>query len=96
MTILANGGRHQGRAGADSARLTAATAALLTALACLLGLAATPAAVAQQASTASQEASTGGLGEIVVSAERRVEKLQTTPIAISRSRSRAPIWRFKV
>jgi iron complex outermembrane receptor protein len=55
----------------------------VAALACLLGLAATPAAVAQQASTASQEPAAGGLEEIVVSAERRDEKLQTTPIAIT-------------
>jgi iron complex outermembrane receptor protein len=74
MTILANDGRR---------RLTAATATTLTALACLLGLGATPAAMAQQAPAAGQQQATGGLEEIVVTAERRDEQLQTTPISIT-------------
>jgi iron complex outermembrane receptor protein len=84
MTMLANGDRRPSRLLTDPvSRLTAATAATLTALACLLGLGTTSAAFAQQATTASQGQATGGLEEIVVSAERREEKLQTTPIAIT-------------
>ncbi|HEY3729735.1 MAG TPA: TonB-dependent receptor [Steroidobacteraceae bacterium] len=52
-------------------------------LACLIGLPAAPAALAQQAGTSDAQASTGGLEEVVVSAERRDEQLQTTPIAIT-------------
>jgi iron complex outermembrane recepter protein len=55
----------------------------LTILACLLGLSATPAALAQQATTAAPEQTTGGLQEVVVSAQRRTQNLQTTPIAIT-------------
>jgi len=63
-----------------SARLMAATTASVTALACLLGLAAAPAAMAQQATV---EPATGVLEEVVVTAERRDEQLQTTPISIT-------------
>jgi iron complex outermembrane recepter protein len=62
----------------DSAR---SRATCLTAFACLAGFGTAP-IVAQQAS-ASQDQSTTGLAEIVVSAERRNETLQTTPIAIT-------------
>ena len=73
MTTLVHGGRH---------RLTGATTVTLTALACLVGIAAAPAVRAQQVATANQE-QTGGLEEVVVSAERRDEQLQTTPISIT-------------
>ena len=81
MTTLANGARHSGQGMADPARLNAATAVTLSALACLLGFAAMPAANAQQAPAAEQPM--GGLEEVVVSAERRDEQLQTTPISIT-------------
>src|SRR6202167_4628786 len=74
MRILLNG---SGR------RLAAATVSTLTALACLLALGAAPAALAQQTTSASEGAAAGGLEEIVVTAERRDEQLQTTPIAIT-------------
>jgi iron complex outermembrane recepter protein len=74
MTNLITGG---------PARLMAATTAAVTALACLAALAAAPAAMAQQASSANQETAGVGLEEIVVTAERRDEQLQTTPISIS-------------
>jgi iron complex outermembrane receptor protein len=80
MTILVTGGRPWRRAAADSARLTAATTAIATTLACLLGFGATPAALAQQAIA---EPAAGVLEEVVVTAERRDEQLQTTPIAIT-------------
>lgn len=83
MTILVNGDRRSRGAIADSVRITAATTAILGALAALLGLAAAPAAVAQQVAASNPEPASAGLQEIVVSAERRDEKLQTTPIAIT-------------
>jgi iron complex outermembrane receptor protein len=82
MTTLAQGGRQSGQGVADAARFRGATAATLSVLACLLGLAAAPSALAQQAAAANQE-QTGGLEEVVVSAERRDEQLQTTPISIT-------------
>jgi len=81
MTIRANAGLRPTHAVADPARLTAATAATLAALACVLGFGAMPAAVAQQAPAAEQPP--GALEEVVVTAERRDEQLQTTPIAIT-------------
>src|SRR5271168_2622924 len=78
MTILANAGRQP-----SPARRTAATAATLTVFACLLGLGATSAALAQQTPVAGSVQPAGALEEIVVTAERRGEQLQTTPIAIT-------------
>src|ERR1700733_9116441 len=69
MAILANAGRHS-----SPARIYAATAATLTAFAWLFGLGATQAALAQQS---------GALDEVVVTAERRGEQLQNTPISIT-------------
>src|SRR5580704_1797055 len=74
MTNLITGG---------PARRLGATMAVVTALACVAALVGTPAAMAQQASSANQETAGVGLEEIVVTAERRDEQLQTTPIAIS-------------
>jgi iron complex outermembrane recepter protein len=82
MTIQAIGARRLSQAVAAPARLTAATTAIMTAVACVLSLAAAPAAFAQQAAN-QEQASSGGLEEIVITAERRDEQLQTTPIAIS-------------
>jgi iron complex outermembrane receptor protein len=84
MTILANAGRHSSPALAGRpARLTAATAAILTAFACVFGLGAAPAALAQQAPAPASQQASGALEEIVVTAERRGEQLQTTPISIT-------------
>ena len=77
MTILANAGRRR-PALSKPCGLTGATAAA-AALASLLSFAATP-AMAQQAAT---EPPAGALEEVVVTAERRDEQLQTTPIAIT-------------
>jgi iron complex outermembrane receptor protein len=61
-----------------------ARAVSLTVAVCALSLAALPSARAQQApATAATEQTTGGLEEVVVSAQRRTENLQTTPIAIT-------------
>ena len=49
----------------------------------MFGLGATPAAVAQQVTTAGPAQPAGTLEAIVVTAERRGEQLQTTPIAIT-------------
>jgi iron complex outermembrane receptor protein len=54
----------------------------MAALTCLLGLGSAP-ALAQQTATASADQPTGALEEVVVTAERRDEELQTTPIAIT-------------
>src|SRR5882672_12256449 len=78
MTIVANARRHLG-----PARINAATAATLTAFAWLFGLGAAPAALAQQVTTAGPAQPAGALEAIVVTAERRGEQLQTTPIAIT-------------
>src|SRR5271154_5656706 len=78
MTILANAGRDS-----SPARFTSATAATLTAFAWLLGLCATPAALAQLAPAAGTAQQAGALDEIVVTAERRGEQLQNTPISIT-------------
>jgi iron complex outermembrane recepter protein len=79
MTILANAGRRS-----SPASITAASAAILNAFALLFGLGATPAAVAQQVIVATGSAQPpGALEEVVVTAERRGEQLQTTPIAIT-------------
>jgi iron complex outermembrane receptor protein len=78
MTSVANAGRHS-----SPARINAATAATLTAFACLFGLGATPAALAQQVTAAGPAQPPGALEAIVVTAERRGEQLQTTPIAIT-------------
>src|SRR5882672_98684 len=78
MTIVANARRHLG-----PARINAATAATLTAFAWLFGLGAAPAALAQQVTTAGPVQPAGALEAIVVTAERRGEQLQTTPIAIT-------------
>jgi iron complex outermembrane recepter protein len=83
MTILANAGRHSSPARSGPVRLTAATAATLTALACVLSLGATSVAVAQQSPGGASEPASGALEAITVTAERRGEKLQTTPIAIT-------------
>ena len=78
MTILANAGLRT-----SPARFTSATAAALTALAWILGLGATPAALAQLAPAGGATPSSGALEEVVVTAERRGEQLQNTPIAIT-------------
>jgi iron complex outermembrane receptor protein len=78
MTILTNAGLHSG-----PARFTSATAATLAAFACVFGLGATPAALAQQVSAAGSAQPSGALEEVVVTAERRGEQLQNTPIAIT-------------
>src|SRR5450631_2397550 len=83
MTILANAGRRSSPARSGPSRLTDATAATLTCLACLCGLGATPAALAQQVAAAGSAQPSGALEEVVVTAERRGEQLQTTPIAIT-------------
>jgi iron complex outermembrane receptor protein len=83
MTILANAGRRSSPARSGPSRLTDATAATLTCLACLCGLGATPAALAQQVAAAGSAQPPGALEEVVVTAERRGEQLQTTPIAIT-------------
>ena len=59
------------------------TKGALAPLACLLAIASAPAAMAQQAPAAATEQPAIGLQEIVVSAQRRTENLQTTPIAIT-------------
>ena len=78
MTILANAARHS-----SPARFASATAAALTAFAWLFGLGATPAAVAQQVTAAGSAQPSGALEEVVVTAERRGEQLQNTPISIT-------------
>src|SRR5271163_1655895 len=78
MKILANAGRDS-----SPARFTSATAATLTAFAWLFGLGATPAALAQLAPAAGSASNSGALDEIVVTAERRGEQLQNTPISIT-------------
>src|SRR5277367_5957234 len=78
MTILGNVGRYP-----SPDRLTAATAATLTAFACMFGLGEAPAALAQQSPAVATQQGSGALEEIVVTAERRGEQLQTTPIAIT-------------
>src|ERR1700722_19487 len=78
MTILANAGLRT-----SPARFTSATAATLTAFAWFFGLGATPAALAQQVTAAGSVQPSGALEEVVVTAERRGEQLQTTPIAIT-------------
>jgi iron complex outermembrane receptor protein len=83
MTILANAGRHSSPARSGPVRLTAATAATLTALACVVGLGAATVAVAQQSPGGTAEQSSGALEAITVTAERRGEQLQSTPIAIT-------------
>ncbi|HEY2417930.1 MAG TPA: TonB-dependent receptor, partial [Steroidobacteraceae bacterium] len=64
-------------------RIRAHGALRLSVLACLSGLLTAPASWAQQTSSTDTPAATGGLEEVVVSAERRDEQLQTTPIAIT-------------
>jgi iron complex outermembrane receptor protein len=83
MTIQVLGAPRPRAALADCTRFTAAKAAILTALACVAGLAAAPAALAQQPAAGIQEQPAGGLEEVVITAERRDEQLQTTPISIT-------------
>jgi iron complex outermembrane recepter protein len=78
MTIQTNTGLRS-----SPARFTSATAAAVTAFACLFGLGATQAALAQQVSAAGSAPVSGALDEVVVTAERRGEQLQNTPISIT-------------
>jgi iron complex outermembrane receptor protein len=84
MTIRASSDRRQRQSLSYPAQKPiSAPTACVAALACLLGLGSTSAVLAQQTAAASADQPSGGLEEIVVSAERRDEKLQTTPIAIT-------------
>ena len=84
MTILSSSGRRLRQSLCNSARRPiAARVPAVIALACVAGLVSVPPAMAQQAAGTSSDQTSGGLEEVVVTAERRDEQLQTTPIAIT-------------
>jgi iron complex outermembrane receptor protein len=69
--------------GNSAGKPIAAPVACIAALAGLLGLGSAPAVLAQQAATTTSDQPSNALEEVVVTAERRDEQLQTTPIAIT-------------